>query len=182
MLKKNNPLLGALILLLANFMAGKTARAGSIESIYTDLSTPPCKTVSTDKETGASTEKCPGVGGYTLLTHYDDERQSVSVVTPGGKEQPLNFWDVITHGFSDLGKKAEWRAVQKEGKTTPTALIVRVNARSDTGPSLSYLAVAKITPTLTCVTDRVEPGPKANEEARQKADSSAARPCLAPLK
>lgn len=65
----------------------------------------------------------------------------------------------------------------------PKALIVRVNASENPekpNVKTSYLAVAKITPQEICVTDKVAPGPKMNEEARMAADSAAARPCRKP--
>jgi hypothetical protein len=43
---------------------------------------------------------------------------------------------------------------------------------------MSYLAVAKITATEICVTERISPGPKANEYARRAADAATSKPCL----
>src|SRR5215475_6158607 len=77
------------------------------ESVYSDLASTKCKTLTTDRETGASTQRCPGVAGYKLLVHEDDARQSITVVTPDGKKHDLDFWDVVTHGFSSVGNKAE---------------------------------------------------------------------------
>jgi hypothetical protein len=62
----------------------------------------------------------------------------------------------------------------------PIALIVRVNASEDPVDSsriTSYLAVAKITPTEICVTDRIDPAADGNEAARRAADAAASRPC-----
>jgi hypothetical protein len=42
----------------------------------------------------------------------------------------------------------------------------------------SYLAVAKITPAEICVTDKIQPGAKANEAARVAADAAVDKPCL----
>ena len=44
--------------------------------------------------------------------------------------------------------------------------------------NMSYLAVAKITATEICVTDKISPGPKANEDARRAADAASTKPCL----
>lgn len=154
------------------------ARVPPAESVYTDLAAARCKTIEVTEESGGSVQKCPGVGGYGLLVEDDDLRQSVTVVTPDGKKHPLNYWQVITSGFSSLGEKAEWRVEQKDGKVRPYALIVRVNASEDPekpDKKSSYLAVAKITAAAVCVTDKV----KTNEEARQAADASADKPCLA---
>jgi hypothetical protein len=38
--------------------------------------------------------------------------------------------------------------------------------------------VSKITATEICVTDKILPGPKANEDARRAADTAATKPCL----
>lgn len=147
------------------------------ESVYTDLTPARCKTVETHEETGGSVQKCPGVGGYELLVEDDDARQSVTVVGPGRKRHPLNYWQVITNAFSSVGEKAEWRVERKAGRVLPYALIVRVYANENPEKpeeKTSYLAVAKLTADEVCVTDKV----KTNEEARRAADASAGKPCL----
>jgi len=150
-------------------------------SIYTDISGSRCRTISVHRESGATVQSCPGVAGYKLEVEDDDARMSISVVAPGGKKSELSYWQVITSNFSSLGNKAEWRVTTVKGKTTPVALIVRVNANEDPSnpqKTTSYLAVAKITAEKTCVTDKIGPGATANEEARRAADSAATRPCL----
>ncbi len=171
--------------LIAIFIAGwglpLLASPTSVESIYTDLSSAHCKTIEVDKESGSSVQKCTGVGGYSLLVEDADARQSVTVLTPGGKRHPLNYWQVITTAFSVVGDKAEWRVERKRGKIRPLALIVRVytNENPDSpNERTSYLAVAKITPGKICVTEKVKGGATANEEARRAADASADKPCL----
>jgi hypothetical protein len=150
-------------------------------SVYTDISGSRCRTISVDRESGASVQSCPGVAGYKLQVEDDDARMSITVVAPGGKKSELSYWQVITTAFSSLGNKAEWRVTRVSGKTTPVALIVRVNASEDpSNPQklTSYLAVAKITAAKTCVTDKIGPSATANEEARRAADTAATRPCL----
>lgn len=166
-------MLSALFLLNASLVQAQS-------SMYTDLAATKCKTIKVNKESGSSVQSCAGVAGYKLLVEDDDNRMSITVVSPAGKKHPLNYWDVITHAFSSVGDKAEWR-VKKDGqKVIPIALIVRVNANEDpdSNKRTSYLAVAKITPQGICVTDKIQPGAKANEEARAAADSSADKPCL----
>ena len=153
------------------------ATVPAAESVYTDLAPARCKTLEVTEESGGSVRKCPGVAGHELLVEDDDLRQSVTVVTPDGKKHPLNYWHVITSAFSSLGEKAEWRVEKKGGKAKPYALIVRVYASENPekpDEKTSYLAVAKITAGMVCVTDRV----KTNEEARAAADASANKPCL----
>lgn len=156
-----------------------SAPAESITSVYTPLSK--CKTVATGQD--SSTQVCPGVGGYKLRLEYADVRESITVVSPNGKQHQLDFWSVISSAFSNVGQKAEWRVATRKGKLVPLALIVRFNASEnsvDSTKETSYLAVAKITPLKICVTDKIAPGATANEEARRAADASSDKPCLEP--
>ncbi len=103
------------------------------------------------------------------------------MVTPDGKNHPLDFWQVITGAFSSVGNKAEWRVTRSRGKVSPVALIVRVNASADVerpNRLTSYLAVVKVTPEKICVTHKIPPGARANETARRAADSSQTTACL----
>lgn len=175
----------SVINLIAIFISGwalvPLAPAAPVESVYTDLSSTRCKTVSVNKETAGSVQRCAGVAGYSLLVEDDDQRQSVTVVTPAGKRHPLNYWQVITSAFSTVGEKAEWRVERNGRKVRPIALIVRVYANENAeapNERTSYLAVAKVTPEKVCVTDKIKGGTTANEEARRAADASADKPCL----
>jgi hypothetical protein len=153
--------------------------ADPITSVYSSLSK--CKLVTTGQD--SSTQACRGVGGYNLRLEYADVRESITVISPDGKKHPLEFWNVIGSGFSHVGQKAEWRVTKKNGKLVPVGLIVRFNVTDNSGDSpkeISYLAVAKITPEKSCVTDKISPSATANEEARRAADASADKPCLEP--
>lgn len=161
------------------FALALTASADSVSSVYSSLSG--CKLVK--KGHDFSTSACKGVGGYNLRLEYDDARESITVISPNGQKHPLDLWSVISSGFSSVGKKAEWRVTRKGGRLVPIALIVRFDASTnpeDSTKVTSYLAVAKITPQKICVTDKIEPGATANEDARRAADASADKPCLAP--
>jgi len=152
-----------------------------LESVYSDISSSKCRTIEVDKETGSSTQRCPGIAGYKLLVLDDDSRQSITVVAPGGKNHPLDFWEVVTQAFSSVGNKAEWRVGRSRRKVSPVALIVRVNASEDgANPNrlTSYLAVVKVTPEKICVTHKIPPGAKANETARRAADTAQTAACL----
>lgn len=169
-----------LFILMFAFTHSNQAQA-KLESVYSDLSESKCKTLEVDKETGSSTQRCLGIAGYKLLVLDDDARQSITVVTPDGKNHPLDFWQVITGAFSSVGNKAEWRVTRSRGKVSPVALIVRVNASEDVehpNRLTSYLAVVKVTPEEICVTHKIPPGAKANETARRAADSSGTAACL----
>lgn len=168
--------LGAVAL---NLSAAEVSAGPALESVYTDLVQAKCKKVKEDVE--YEEEKCPGVAGYTLNSIYSDQRQSVTVVSPTGAEAPLNFWEVVSPAFGHLGDKAEWRVVREGGKVVPKALIVRYTTVDSSGAkpkSTSHLAVAKITPAATCVTDVIGNVPNANELARTAADVAEGKPCL----
>jgi len=175
-------LLNAAISLVLLFVTAESIKAqAKLESVYSDLSSSKCKTIEVDKETGSSTQRCPGIAGYKLLVLDDDSRQSITVVAPGGKNHPLDFWQVVTYAFSSVGSKAEWRVARSKGKVSPVALIVRVNASEDgANPNrlTSYLAVVKVTPEKICVTHKIPPGAKANETARRAADTAQTAACL----
>ncbi|HLA95920.1 MAG TPA: hypothetical protein VK612_09380, partial [Pyrinomonadaceae bacterium] len=119
--------------------------------------------------------RCPGVGGYKLELIEGDLRQSIIVIDPKKKEHNLKFWEIFG-GFSAVGDKAEWRT--KNGK--PIAVIIRLNVAAnpeDSDKRVSYLLVAKITASETCVTDVIKPSRTQNAEARKTADAPANAPC-----
>ncbi|MDX6385721.1 MAG: hypothetical protein QOK48_3294 [Blastocatellia bacterium] len=148
-----------------------------IKSIYSDFEGKGCGASKTTGEISAE-RTCAGIEGYKLLILTDDDRDSITVITPNGKQHPLDFWDKISKGaFNALGQKAEWRVDSKSGKDVPIALIVRVDVQSEEKKT-SYLAVSKITDQKICVTDRIAPGADQNEKARVAADASASKPCL----
>lgn len=159
-----------------------TAAAQSIQSVYTSLGAKQCRTIKSAEVGDDGYEgRCRGVAGYSLLLSEGDLRQNITVITPKGAKHSLDLWDVISGGFSSVGPKAEWRMAMQDGKLAPVALIVRYNASEDPdapNKQNSYLAVSKITPTEICVTDKILPGPKANEDARRAADTAARKPCL----
>ena len=156
-------------------------RQPGIETIYTDLTEDKCVNTESNEEEEWSIQSCKGVGGYSLLVSEGDLRQTIDVVSPGGRKYELDLWRVVSSAFSTVGDKAEWRVVKEKGKTRPVALIVRYNVNEDpenTEKITSYLTVTKITPETACVTDIVKPVKNANEKARILADSSSAKPCL----
>jgi hypothetical protein len=172
-----------LVVLLGCFIALQAIALGqSIQSVYTDLDAKKCRTIKSSSDEGGSYEgRCPGVAGYSLIVMEGDVRQNIEVVTPKRTKHSLDLWSVVSGAFSSVGPKAEWRMKRVNGKLTPFALIVRYNASEnpeDASKLTSYLAVAKITATSICVTDKIGPGANANELARRAADESATRPCL----
>jgi hypothetical protein len=155
--------------------------AQSNRSIYTNLGEKNCRTVKADSsEAGSYVGICGGVGRYKLQVEEGDLRQNIQVITPAGQKHSLELWTVVGSSFSSLGEKAEWRVRTQKGRIVPVALIVRYNLSNpeDSTKTTSYLAVAKITASRICVTDKIGPGAGANVAARAAADKSADKPCL----
>lgn len=157
-------------------VAGSAVANDKITSKYSALAGKSCTSHIDDAATGASTTECPGIQGFRLLVSEDDDRSSVSIVTPDRRVFPLNYWDVVTRGFSSLAGKAEWRVANVGGKSVPVALIVRVNTVDQSDPEhpkqVPVLAVARITPDTACVTHRLDALPRnASEQARKAADT-----------
>lgn len=151
-------------------------------SVYTDLGEPKCRNATvSDGADRFPVLLCPGVAGYKLHVLDDDDRQSVTVVTPDGVWHPLDLWHTVSGAFSTVGPRAEWRVRRVGKRAEPFALIVRFNASEQPDHperTNSYLAVAKITPRMICVTDKIPPGPNANLLARRAADAAAGKECL----
>ena len=158
------------------------AAAQTNHSVYTPLGDKQCRVIKSAEAGDEGYEaRCRGTAGYTLLLSEGDLRQNITVITPQGAKHSLELWDVISGGFSSVGPKAEWRIATQNKKSVPVALILRYSASEDPekpDKRTSYLAVTKITPTEICVTDKISPGPTANEDARRTADASSSKPCL----
>ena len=156
-----------------------TAAAQSNRSVYTPIGDKQCRTLKSAEAGDDGFEaRCRGAAGYSLILSEGDLRQNITVITPQRKEHSLELWSVVSSGFSSVGPKVEWR-VTRQNK--PVALILRYNANEDaTQPNklLSYLVITKITSTEICVTDKIPPGPKANEDARRAADAASTKSCL----
>jgi hypothetical protein len=151
-------------------------------SVYTSLNTKQCRNIkSPNADEDDLVQKCRGAAGYTLMLSEGDLRQNITVVTPRGVEHSLELWSVVSGGFSTVGPRVEWRLVRQNGKLSPVALIIRYNTSEDAehpNKNISYLAVAKITPTEICITDKISPSSNANTDARRAADRAATKPCL----
>lgn len=164
----------SLIVVLTFLVVGPT-QAQPKRSVYTSLQAKQCRTLKSS-EASDYLARCSGIGGYKLLVSEGDLRQNIEVITPQGAKHSLELW-MVSSSFSSLGPKAEWRV----SKSKPVALIVRYNASEDPDKSdktTSYLVVAKLTPNEICVTDKVLPGPTANQDARRLADEATNKPCL----
>ncbi len=143
-------------------------------SVYTSTKTSACKDMTPKGDDQGYEGECPGVGGYKLRLLEGDIRQTLNVITPLKKKHELNFWGFYS-GFSAIGEKVEWRV--KKG--VPVALIARFNVSDaeDSSKTTSYLMVAKISKTSSCVVDVIMPGKSQNLDARIAADKAATMPC-----
>jgi hypothetical protein len=155
--------------------------AQEIRGVRTSLREGACKVVSVDEEGGGSTERCTGTAGYGLILLEGDARMSLTIVSPDGREHPLDLWSTVTGGFSNLGEEAEWRVRGEGAAAVPIALMVGLKASEHddaTGEmrAASYRVIAKITPTEACVTHAL-PGSTPEAEARRLADAAASAPC-----
>ena len=168
----------ALIFLLL-LQGAAPGSAPDAESVYTDLDVKRCRTIEEEHEGYSWTKECAGVGGYRLRWLMGDERESITVVKPDGTEHPLELWSTVSPAFSSLGSRAEWRVRRRGGRVEPYALVVRFNAHEnpEQNKTVSYLVVARLAPDKICVTEKIPPGPQANQLARRAADTSAAKPC-----
>jgi hypothetical protein len=175
-------------------LSGCTGREGTpsaasndaIQSIHTELKTESC-TKEPDKTDPNETPYlvCPGVAGYKLIVRrVDAGRKSIDVVDAGQRVFPLNYQEVVTRHMFTLGDEAEWRVTTRDGRQVPIALAVRVRAREDNDHpekvTRTYLAVAKITPSETCVTDSIPEGTKPDDELRRAVDGAQGRRCAPP--
>ncbi len=147
------------------------------KSVYTPLTNDKCQ-VKIDPVLPVMDGLCPGVGGYNLQIYDDDARMSAGVVAPDREVSDLDFWGFFRN-FSELGQQAEWR--MKGNK--PVGLIIRylVSDRGDGKTPSSYLMVAKISPTKSCVTDIVKPSKTQNLTAQRLADKALSKPCKVPV-
>jgi len=163
------------LLITSLILAATVFAAAQNTSIYTSTRTSSCRTIkSSDEGAGSYLGECRGVGGYKIRVLEDDIRQTIDVVTPANKKFALDFWAFYS-GFSAVGEKIEWR--MKGG--VPVALIARFNVSDpeDYKKTTSYLMVAKVGKTSSCVTDVVEPAAGQNETARKLADAASTKPC-----
>lgn len=158
-----------------------SASEQEIRSVRTSLREGSCKVVSVEEEGEGVVERCAGTAGYGLILLEGDARMSLTIVSPDGREHPLDLWTTVTGGFSHLGEEAEWRVRGEGAAAVPVALIVLLKASEHddaTGEMrpASYRVIAKVTPVEACVTHRL-PGSTPDADARRLADAAASAPC-----
>ena len=146
-------------------------------TVTTDLHGKACKILAFDRDTGAATRQCTGVAGYKLLVHDEDGRTSIDVVPPATRALPLNFWDVVSNGYSTVGRKAEWHMARRNGKMVPVGLVVRVDTldavAQDRYKRGALTTVTRIGRHDACVVFKTE---STSREASRKARAAALDP------
>lgn len=171
-----NCLLGGAIALL-------TLPAQAATSMVTDLYGKNCSMVDLDKGSGATTRRCSGVGGYSLLVHEANAQTSVDIVTPARAVYRLEYWEVVAPGLARVGRKAEWRVEQRAGRVVPTALLVRLDTAKSpaSGPRLAsgtVLTAARIDADGACVVYQGDAAPKTADAAARRAAADRRSKCL----
>jgi hypothetical protein len=169
--------------LFASIMALLPLPAQAATSMVTDLYGKSCKIIETDQASGATTRRCAGVGGYSLLVHEANGQTSVDIVTPGRAVYPLDYWEVVTPGLARVGRKAEWRVDQRGARVLPTAVLVRLDTANlaTSGPRLAPGAVitaARIAADGACVVYQGDAAPKTADAAARRAAADRRSKCL----
>ena len=129
------------------------------------------------QDVGYRETRCPAVGGFALQTSESDGRDDLTVLSANGRKQALNLTGTAGSGFGTLGTTAEWR--MRGGR--PHAVIVRFSLSENPDRAevrTSYLVVASLSRTRSCVIGKVAPGPDQNLRARRIADAGGR--CLRP--
>jgi hypothetical protein len=159
----------------------------SMESVFTGLDAESCETkIDPEDPNQTKFRQCPGPAGYSLIVRrVASGRHSVDIVNPAKQAFPLDYQESVTRAMSNVTGQAEWRVLRQNGSLTPVALIVRLQAREDLDEpetvTATYVAIAKIAASGTCVTDVFPLPSKPEAEWRTLADTASERPC-APAK
>lgn len=159
------------------------ASATAATSLYSDLYGKACRRVDTDQGSGASTRLCKGVGGYSVLVHEANAQASIDIVTPSGAVYPLEYWEVVTPGLTSVGRKAEWRVENRDGKVVPTALLVRLDTANEetSGPRIKphgIITASRIARDGACVVYQADGAVKSADTAARGAVGERMRKCL----
>jgi hypothetical protein len=152
-------------------------------SMYSELYGKTCRIVELDKASGASTRRCAGVAGFSLLVHEANAQTSVDIVTPQREVYPLEYWEVVTPGLARVGRKAEWRVEQRDGRMVPTALLVRLDTSNlgAHGPRLAAGAIitaARIESDGACVVYQGNAAPRSADAMARAAAADRRSKCL----
>ncbi len=159
--------------------AGWAVAPDLMTSLYTDLSGS-CELIESNEEGAHAVYECSGPEGYLLRVRSDDDRESITIITPNKKEFPVNL--VASSHYSSVGEKAEWRVLKDGNKTIPIGLIIPVEYRRlDRPQSMMGLAVVKITSEEICLIDTILFSKNQFKQAQKQADNSSDKDCVDPI-
>jgi hypothetical protein len=148
------------------------ACAGQISSLYTSLDLDKCRLVSSNPgEGGSAVWHCKGHEGMRVRVAEGDLRFFVSY-GPNAEKQTAASQTLIP--FNSIHTTLEWRVERQGNRWVPFATILRYFWDSD-GKKGQTLVVTKLGANDACHVAHIvaEGNPKANELARQAADSHA---------
>ncbi|SFV67521.1 hypothetical protein MNB_SV-13-1055 [hydrothermal vent metagenome] len=152
------------------------------QSAYSDINIKKnCQTIITYAHNIGAVFDCGRFANISIEIASGDLRDTVDLIRDG-KRYDLNFSQAITPHFTALGDKMEWR-FQKGHKTTPSAMIVRLNidiegkTQKDRHKK-SYLIVSKITEETICIVGKISPQKNQNILARKMADKASTLGCV----
>ncbi len=146
--------------------------AGEISSVYTSLDLDKCKLLASNpNEGGWAVFECRGHDGMPVRVAEGDLRFFVSF-GPNAEKQIAATQTLAP--FNTIHKTLEWRVERKGGKWVPFATILRYFWDSN-GKKGQTLIVTKLENGQACQVAHIvaDANPKANEQARQAADTHA---------
>lgn len=175
-------LIGFLGFNIANCLATQQ----QLTDYYSDLSGEHCIRTVLEEVTGSTADRCPGPNGYMLDVLYDDDRMSIDVITPSKKQVSLNYWEIVSSGFSSIDGQANWRLKTINGKQKPVALITPFvatkNLENGDDLTITYQVISKITDDEICIIGKVD---KMQADAESLINSlinnADTKPCLSPI-
>ena len=163
-------IIGVLAVVLAVAVA-PAAGAGEISSAYTPLDLEKCRVTKTFADSGGSVRTCEGYGGLLVQVAEDDLRYFVWF----GKDDQTAARQTLSQ-FNTIHSVLEWRIERRDGGWRPFATILRYSwDQGDNGPKGETLVVTKLGDDDACHVAylKADGNPKANETAREIADSRA---------
>jgi hypothetical protein len=169
--------------LFASVVTLLSIQAQAATSMYSDLYGKSCRVIERDRASGNSVRRCTGVGGYSLLVREANAQTSVDIVTPSRAVYALEYWEVVTPGLAHVGRKAEWRVEQRNGRLVATGLLVRLDTSNPLthGPRLASGAIitaARIASDGACVVYQGNAAPRSADATARSAAADPRRKCL----
>lgn len=156
-----------------------------LSNYYSDLSGEHCIRTVLEEVTGSTADRCPGPSEYMLDVLYDDDRMSIDVITPSKQQASLNYWEIVSSGFSSIDGQANWWLKTINGKQQPVALITPFvateNLENGEDLTVTYQVISKITDNEICIIGKVEKTQaQAESLITSLVNNADTKPCLSP--